>query len=130
MHIKTYLGLFHGKSILIVEDESFLADEARRKLLALNARVIGPAATVATALAFIDAEKLDAAILDIQLGDEMVFPVAERLDELDIPFVSATSHDRRVLPERFSGFTLCEKPTELEKIARALFGDNRQDDVH
>lgn len=130
MHTKIYLGLFHGKSILIVEDEYFLADETRRKLLTLNARVIGPAATVARALAFIEMENVDAAILEIQLGDELVFPVAERLDELDIPFVFATSHDRRVLPERFSGFTLCEKPTELEKIARALFAQDQQNDLH
>jgi len=116
-----YLSLFAGKHILIVEDEYFLADETRRKLEQLGATVIGPAANVQDALVLLATSEIDGAILDVQLGDEFVFPVAEKMDEANIPFVFATGYDVSVIPARFSGFTLCEKPTELGKIASALF---------
>ncbi|NWJ27589.1 response regulator [Rhizobium sp. RM] len=128
MHSKNYLHLLNGKRILIVEDEYFLADETRRQLIALKAEVVGPVAHVDDALELISSRKIDGAILDVHLGDELVFPVAERLDELDIPFVFATGYDPNVVPEKFSGFTLCEKPTELGKIARALFANGGLDE--
>ncbi|WP_244530351.1 response regulator [Rhizobium sp. NFR07] len=115
---------YRGKRILVVEDEYFLADEVRQKLAALGATVVGPVASVRDAMDMIEASEIDAAILDVHLGDEFVFPVADRLDELDIPFVFATGYDRAFIPAQYAGFALCEKPTELAKIARALWDDD------
>ena len=129
MHSKNFLHLLQGKRILVVEDEYFLADETRRKLEVLAAEVIGPVASVEDAIALIEAEIVDGAILDVYLGDEFVFPVADKLEALDIPFVFATGYDQSVLPDGFPGFLLCEKPTELSNIARALFGDRNCDDL-
>ena len=56
------------------------------------------------------------------LGDGLMFPVADRLDELDIPFVFATGHDPVFIAVAYSGFSLCAKPMELAKIAKALWG--------
>ncbi|CAN7693789.1 response regulator [Rhizobium sp. LjRoot98] len=121
MHSTDPLRLFAGKRILVVEDEYFLADDTRRTLVNLQALVVGPVATVADALALIGGQEIDAAILDIHLGDELVFPVADKLEERNIPFVFATGFDPSIVPQRFAGFVLCQKPTELQKIARALF---------
>ncbi len=121
MDSSIYLSLFAGKHILIVEDEYFLADETRQRLEQLGATVVGPAANVQSALELLTTSEIDGAILDVHLGDEFVFPVAEKLDEANIPFVFATGYDASVIPAKFSGFTLCEKPTELGKIASALF---------
>ncbi len=123
----TFLRLYAGKRILVVEDEYFLADEVRRTLLDLNATVVGPAATIDEAMTLISTETIDAAILDVHLGDEFVFPVAERLEELDVPFVFATGYDRLFIPPEFKGFALCAKPMELHKIAKALWGDGKED---
>ncbi|MDK4742666.1 response regulator [Rhizobium sp. LEGMi198b] len=122
-----YSHLFSGRRILIVEDEYLLANEARRQLLKLGAIVIGPTARVDQALELIQDEDVDAAILDVHLDGEMVFPVAERLDELKIPYVFATGYDPSIIPARFTGFVLCEKPIEIEHIARGLFGPRQQD---
>lgn len=120
-HDKIYVSDFAGKSVLVVEDEYFLADETRRKLREFGALVVGPTASVRQALALIESTQVDAAILDVQLGGELVFPVAERLEELGIPYVFATGYDPSIIPERFDGFVLSEKPIDLNAIARALF---------
>lgn len=124
MENSTYLRLFEGKHVLIVEDEYFLADETRRKLEKLGAVVVGPTGNVQDALELIKTSPVDAAILDVHLGDEFVFPVAEELESRDIAFVFATSYDPSIIPVKFTGFALCEKPTELGKIAAALFAND------
>jgi CheY-like chemotaxis protein len=118
----TYSQHFAGKNILVVEDEYFLADETRRKLETLGAIVVGPTGNVRQALHLIEDSVVHCAILDIHLDGELVFPVAEKLEMSNIPFVFATGYDPSIVPARFSGFVLCEKPTELEYIAQALFG--------
>ena len=123
----TFLRLYAGKRILVVEDQYFLADEVRRTLFDLDATVVGPAASIEEAMALISSESIDAAILDVHLGDEFVFPVAERLEELDVPFVFATGYDRLFIPPEFRGFALCAKPVELRKIAKALWGNGKED---
>ncbi|ANK87841.1 MULTISPECIES: response regulator [unclassified Rhizobium] len=114
--------LFSGKRILVVEDEYFVADETRRKLENLGAIVVGPTANIHRALDLIAGEDVDAAILDVHLGDELVFAVADELEARQINFVFATGYDPSFVPTKYNGFALCEKPTELEKIAVALFG--------
>ncbi|TCL66338.1 response regulator [Rhizobium sp. BK251] len=122
-----YSKEFANKRILIVEDEYFLADETRRKLQQLGAKVVGPTGGVQHALDLIEEEFIDAAILDVHLDGELVFPVAERLEELRIPYVFATGYDPTIVPLSFAGFVLCEKPIELENIAKALFGPTISD---
>lgn len=122
-----YSAQFADKRILVVEDEFLLADEARRRLTRLGAIVVGPTPRVDQALALIEEEAVDAAILDVFLNDALVFPVAERLEMLGIPFVFATAYNPSVIPPRFGGYVLCEKPLELENIARGLFGPPQTD---
>jgi CheY-like chemotaxis protein len=121
------IPLFVGKRVLIVEDEYFLADETRRKLEESGAIVVGPVGTVGSALELLDVEQIDGAILDIHLVDELVFPVAEELEQRGIPFVFATGYNPSILPAKFTGFALCEKPAELGSIAEALFGNGLSD---
>ncbi len=124
---QSYSHAFSGRRILIVEDEYLLANETRRQLLKLGAIVIGPTPRVDRALELIQDEVIDAAILDVHLDGEMVFPVAERLEELRIPYVFATGYDPSIIPGHFRGFALCDKPIEIERIAQALFAPRRQD---
>jgi CheY-like chemotaxis protein len=121
------VSLFVGKKVLVVENEYFLADETRRKLEDIGAVVVGPVGTIEAALVLLKNVKVDAAILDIHLIDELVFPVAEELERRSIPFVFATGYDPSILPARFTGFALCEKPAELGDIAEALFGTGPSD---
>lgn len=124
---RRYLNFFEGRRVLVVEDEYFLADETRIALQALGATVVGPVAHVKDALDLLAYEKVDAAILDVHLGDGLVFPVAEKLEENDIPYVFATGYDPSIIPGRFSGFVLSSKPIDLNKIAIALFAPPSRD---
>lgn len=119
------IGLLSAKRILIVEDEYFVADDVRRVLEEAGAIVIGPAPSVEAGMHLIDGFPIDGAVLDIRLDGEAVFPIAERLQELGIPFVFASAFIQGQIPERYAGYYLSEKPTDVGAIAVALFGSSQ-----
>ena len=96
-HPETLDALLQGLRILIVEDEVLIAMLLEQELCNAGADIVGPAASVAEALALIDAEQgaLSAAVLDINLRGEMVLPVADRLARLRVPFVFTTGYADR-----------------------------------
>ena len=108
--------------VLIVEDEYFLADDMAQVLERLGAHVVGPVQTPAKALALLADEPVDAAILDINLKGQMVFPVADALREQGVPFVFATGYDETVIPEAYKDVPRWEKPFKPEDLAKTLPG--------
>ena len=79
------------RSILVVEDEYMLAQDLSRDLEAAGVRVLGPVASVPETLEIVDgAERVDAAVLDVNLAGTMVFPLAEVLRDRGVPFVFVT----------------------------------------
>src|SRR5438309_716085 len=81
-----------GRRFLVVEDEYVIAADLAVCLQALGIEVAGPAASVAEALTLLesDGDRLDGAVLDINLGNERVYPVADVLRGRGIPFVFTT----------------------------------------
>ena len=109
------------RRILVVEDEFLLADELHRELEAAGAVVIGPAPTVRSALALVENEgPIDAALLDVNLNDEMVFPVADALVVRSVPFVFTSGYDDDVLAEHYSLMPRCQKPADIASIITQL----------
>lgn len=111
-----------GRRLLLVEDEYFLAADLAQALRAEGAEIIGPAASVDAALDLLDdIDKLDGAVLDLNLQGEMAFPVADELMKREIPFVFSTGYDQSVIPSRFGNTPRCEKPVKASEITRLLF---------
>jgi DNA-binding NtrC family response regulator len=110
-----------NRRILVVEDRYMLAEDLRRSLEKAGAVVVGPAPTVERALSLMAAEpELGAAVLDVNLGGEPVFPVADALIERHIPFVFATGYGDEVLQGRYAEVPRCDKPVEIRTMARVL----------
>jgi CheY-like chemotaxis protein len=113
-----------GSRVLVVEDEYYLADDARSVLSDAGAEVLGPVATVADARALIAGDPaIDGVLLDINLRGEMAFEVADDLNSRGIPFAFVTGYDHAALPERFSCATRLEKPVSPEQLLK-LFGSS------
>ena len=110
-----------GRRILVMEDEYMVAEDARR-WLGRGAEVIGPAPRLARARSLIAVQRIDAAVLDIHVAGELVFPAAEALDERRIPFVFMSGFDRSIIPPRFAHVQLLEKPISLESLLKVMTG--------
>jgi CheY-like chemotaxis protein len=109
-----------GKHILVVEDEYVIACDLVDRLERLGADIDGPAPSVSDAMALISRSAPDAAVLDVNLGGELVFDVADRLLNLKIPFVFATGYDAAALNPRYAGVPRFEKPVNAAAVAAKL----------
>lgn len=109
-----------GKRILVVEDRYLLADEIRRYLAEAGAEVLGPAATHDDAVSIFRTQRVDAALLDIDLRGEHIFAFADKLAEAGIPYVFATGFDSSVLPEAHANARFLRKPLSARAVVTAL----------
>ena len=109
-----------GRRILLVEDEMLIACMLEDMLAELDYVVVGPAARVAQALALIEAEVIDAAVLDLCLNQELSYPVADALIARGIPFLFSTGYDKGRLRDSYQSLPMLQKPFHLLELAKVL----------
>jgi DNA-binding response OmpR family regulator len=107
-------------SILLVEDEFFLAWTLEEDLRDNGFHVIGPCTSLAQALQAIDRVRFDLAILDVNLNGEMVYPLADELLARRVPFLFLTGYGGVSLPERFRVLPRVAKPYETSVLLREI----------
>ena len=104
--------------VLLVEDEALVAMMIAETLGEFGFRVIGPLATASDALAAARDSHVDAAVLDINLGDGLVYTVADILGNRGVPFVFVTGYDADSVDPRFSGVPILQKPIERDMLQK------------
>jgi CheY-like chemotaxis protein len=98
-----------GVKVLVLEDFSLIAELIEDMLLQAGAIVVGTTKSVALALHVLATQAVDLACLDINLGDETSFPVADELASRGIPFVFLTAYAAGILPQRHRNRILVHK---------------------
>jgi CheY-like chemotaxis protein len=110
-----------ARRVMIVEDEALVALVLADHHTEFGLSVVGPCASVAEATAAVEANDLDAAILDVNLGKELVYPVAELLSQRGVPFVFVTGYGPESIDTRFAHAAVLEKPVERDFLQN-MFG--------
>ncbi|TMM46137.1 response regulator [Qipengyuania marisflavi] len=112
-----------GKRVLIVEDNPVLAYDIDDLLVDLEVETVGPALDLTTGLQLARQNQLDAALLDVDLGGEQVWPLARELQQHQVPFAFISARcSLDTLPEQFRAYVCLEKPTPRGKIVETLHG--------
>lgn len=111
-----------GRSILLVEDEMMVALLIQEMLDELGCLVLGPAASVEEALATIEMQVPDAALLDINLSGQMSYPVADALIARAVPFVFSSGYTANRLQDGYRAFPALQKPYHVSELYDALAG--------
>jgi light-regulated signal transduction histidine kinase (bacteriophytochrome) len=113
-------GLAGQKTVLLVEDSLIIALDAEDILNRFGASV-ATASTPEAAHDTLDQDRVDFAILDINLGDQTSFGIADRLTELGIPFFFASGYGEQAnLPMEHRSATVVQKPYTTHNIAKAI----------
>jgi PAS domain S-box-containing protein len=104
--------------VLLVEDEALVAMMIQETLAEFGFQVIGPVSTASEALVSAREKHFDAAVLDINLGDGVVYTVAEILGKRGVPFVFVTGYDADSVDSRFSGVPVLQKPIDRDMLQK------------
>jgi CheY-like chemotaxis protein len=110
----------HGKRILVVEDEFLLAMHLEQRLTDLGCEVVVNRGGVKGALQRLQKAHFDAAVLDINLGDERADLIADVLASRAIPFIFGTGYDRARLAPRHATRPYLKKPYRDKDLKDAM----------
>ena len=110
-----------NRRILVVEDEYLIAMDLEITLQSAQATVLRPAGRVRAGLDLVAREPdIYAAILDVNIGGETVYPVADVLLKRTVPFLFATGERLDTIPQHFAGVTVCQKPASPEDLVQCI----------
>ena len=109
-----------GKRILVVEDSPVVAPFTADILGELGCVVVGPAPNMAAARALIESETLDAALMDVHIRGERVFPLFDMLESRAVPFILTSGYADWQIPEKLEKRPRLQKPYTMEQVEKAL----------
>ncbi len=109
-----------GSRILVVEDEAMIAFNLAQELEKAGFVVVGPAPSVAKALALIERQGCDFAVVDIHLRQETAEPIGRELLARGVPFVITTGYTNEQLPPIFHDVPMFAKPIQMTRLLAEL----------
>ena len=118
----TSLPDLRGARILVVEDSCLVAHMIAAQLGECGCTVVGPARRLDAALSLAASERLDGALLDIDLAGEESFPVARLLQARGVRFAFLTGYSDILLPDEFAGVPCLTKPFTYANFMRLVAG--------
>jgi DNA-binding response OmpR family regulator len=112
--------MLRGVRVLVVEDDYYIAAEICGALRASGAEIVGPSPDISHGLHLVKTERIDCAVLDINLHGDLAFALADELKQRGTPSIFATGYDDSVLPREFSANVRLEKPVNLSVLLRTV----------
>jgi CheY-like chemotaxis protein len=110
-----------GWRIFVMEDDGMIAMYISNALDELGHVVVGPARTVESALAAIEHETIDMALLDVNLGNGATsYPIAEVLSRRGVPFAFLTGYGEAGLNGSFRDRPVLSKPINEKRLLETL----------
>ena len=118
---RTDLSAQHVLKILVVEDNLLIAETICDLVSDCGGEVVGPAPDLSRGMALLDQARLDGALLDINLGGTLSFPLAQVLQQRGVPFVFMTGYDDGILfPAEFRNVRRISKPFDVRHVAEVI----------
>jgi CheY-like chemotaxis protein len=106
--------------VLIVEDEYLIRMLLEDMLADLGYEVAAAVGSIAEAAKVATDGQFDAAILDVNLDGQEIFPVAEILAQRGVPFVFVSGYGESSLPPAYRGRPSLQKPFQSEQLEATL----------
>jgi DNA-binding response OmpR family regulator len=106
--------------VLIVEDEWLIADQIAEALRDDGFGIVGPVGQVAAALDLLKTERINVALIDININGDRTFQLADALANASIPFAFLSGYSRADLPPNLRDRPLLQKPVNANAVCRCV----------
>jgi len=114
------VGRLAGLRILLVEDEFLVSLALEDDLKTLGATLVGPFNDLISGLSAAQTERFDLAVLDVNLGGTMVYPLAEDLMRRGVPFLFLSGYTAADMPSRFADIPRIAKPADTSRLVATI----------
>jgi len=111
--------LMQGRRVLLVEDEPLVAMMMKQMVSDMGGEVVGPFGTVQEAMSHAH-EAVDVAVLDVNVGGELIYPLADQLAQRNTPMIFLTGYDARSIDRRFASAGVLTKPIDRIELVKLL----------
>jgi CheY-like chemotaxis protein len=111
---------WNGLRVLVVEDEAMVSMLVEDMLLDLGCEIVGPAARIPAALDLASNADIDAAVLDVNVAGQAIWPVADALSARGVPIVFTTGYGESGLQGAYVNHDVVQKPFQIDDLVRAL----------
>ena len=111
-----------GLRVLVVEDEMLVSMLVEDMLTDFGCSVVGPAPDLDVAMALALGAEIDAALLDVNVAGQAIFPVADALKARGVPFAFASGYGAAGVEGDHRGAPVLQKPFRQIDLERALTG--------
>ncbi|KAA2241204.1 response regulator [Salinarimonas soli] len=111
---------WNGLRVLVVEDEAMVSMLVEDMLLDLGCEIVGPAARIPAALDLASSAEIDAAVLDVNVAGQAIWPVADALSARGVPIVFTTGYGESGLQGAYVSHDVVQKPFQIDDLVRAL----------
>ena len=105
---------------MLVEDEALVGMMMRDMLLDLGYFVVGPFCSLSEAHGAMDAQQYDCAILDLNLRGDLVYPIADLLEQRGTPYLFVTGYGPESTEARYADAPVLQKPIARDMLDSAL----------
>ena len=115
------------RRVLVIEDEALVAMLIEDMIHDGGDEMVGSACRLSDALVLAQETQADVALLDINLGGALAYPVADVLCEPGVPIVFTSGYGSAGLIERFQDCPMLDKPFDqpgLEHAIHAILSSN------
>ena len=109
-----------GVTILVIEDSPVVGPFTADVLVELGFGVVGPAPNMASARELVESESFGAALVDVHIRGERVFPVCELLAGKGVPFVFTSGYADWQMPDKWQDRPRLQKPFTIEQVREVL----------
>ena len=109
-----------NRRVLVVEDEMMIAMLIEDMLDEFGCKLVGPATNVPRALELIAKENVEIAVLDLNLGGQDTYAIAEALQQKNVPFIFATGYGSTGVRQEYGNRRVLQKPFQARDLENAL----------
>ncbi|MGP4806377.1 response regulator [Agrobacterium cavarae] len=115
-----------GKRVMVVEDDGIQSEDLAQTLISQGADVV-VFDDVRGAVGFLGNNVVDMALLDVQLGRELSYPIADEFLRVGTPFILLSGHKQADVPTRFAHIPFVGKPCSHDEVVvlliSTIYGD-------
>lgn len=109
-----------GLKVFLVEDQATIRMTVADMLRAMGHSIAAEAGHIREAMALARSGEFDLAVLALNIGGQMIFPVADLIQARGLPLIFTTGYGESVSPKRFQDRPALRKPFSLQALTIAI----------